>query len=627
MVGTVPLTRASAGAVALVAAAWACGGSDHSTPGTSGPDGSVVMSSSGGGGPSLGVSDSGGSSGTGVDGGGSGGAGIGSGSGAQTGDSGNEGGSAEGGGGGCASTSGIDASFSAGAPAAYPYVSDMGDGTYRNPVVLADYSDPDVVRVGEDYYLVSSSFTNTPGLPILHSRDLVNWTIAGHVIVNLPNARYAQYIQGAGAWAPSIREHRGTFYVFFPTPDEGIYVVTAPSPLGPWGTPNLLVPGLGLIDPCPLWDDDGNAYLVHAYAKSRAGINDILHVRPMSPDATQMLGAGQDVFGPDPTNYPTLEGPKFYKRNGFYYLLAPAGGVTGGFQVALRSSSVYGPYQAMRVLEQGSTSINGPHQGGMVDTPSGSEWWFVHFQDDGIYGRILHLEPVTWQNDWPLMGAAGAGGIREPVLTHEKPDVCPQPVAVPQTGDDFSGPDLSPAWQWHANHVDTWYSLTARPAYLRLFPQSLPGGAGTGLAQAPNLLLQKLPSRSFDVDTVVDLAGSSGQSTAGLVVAGVGYPALSVAQTSGGFRVDLLVNDQAVATDTVAAGPVHLRLAFADGGRCTFSYGTDGSVLRSFSQTAQAQQVSGSWVGVEVGLFAVAPAGATASGQADFSYFRFGPFQ
>jgi beta-xylosidase len=616
MVCTVRHTRASAGAVALVVVAWACGGSDHLTSGASSPDGSPVISSFDSGGPSIDLSDGGGSSGTGADGGGSSGAGIGSGS-----------GDAAAGDGGCASAAGIDAGISAGPPAAYPYVSDMGDGTYRNPVVLADYSDPDVVRVGEDYYLVSSSFTNTPGLPILHSRDLVNWTIVGHVIANLPNARYAQYIQGAGVWAPSIREHNGTFYVFFPTPDEGIYVVTAPSPLGPWGTPNLLVPGLGLIDPCPLWDDDGNAYLVHAYAKSRAGINDILHVRPMSPDATQMLGTGQDVFGPDPTNYPTLEGPKFYKRNGFYYLLAPAGGVTNGFQVALRSNSVYGPYQAMTVLEQGTTSTNGPHQGGMVDTPSGSEWWFVHFQDDGIYGRILHLEPVTWQNDWPLMGVAGTGTTREPVLTHNKPDVCPQPIAVPQAGDDFKGPEISPAWQWHANHVDTWYSLTARPGYLRLFPQSLPGAAGTGLAQAPNLLLQKLPSRSFDVDTVVDLAGSSSQITAGLVVAGVGYPALSVAQTSGGFRVDLLVNDQAVATDTVAAGPVHLRLAFADGGRCTFSYGTDGLALRSFSQTAQAQQVSGSWVAVEVGLFAAEPAGGAASGQADFSYFRFGSFQ
>ncbi len=510
---------------------------------------------------------------------------------------------------------------------AYPYVPDLGDGTYRNPIVLADYSDPDVLRSGNDFYLVASSFTNTPGLPILRSGDLVNWTLVGHALLNLPNARYAQYILGAGVWAPSLREHNGTFYIFFPTPDEGIYVLTASNPTGPWSAPNLLLPGAGLIDPCPFWDDDGKAYVIHAYAKSRAGINDILHVRPMSPDAKQILGAGQDVFGPDPVNYPTLEGPKLYKRNGWYYILAPAGGVTGGFEVALRSKSVYGPYEAMRVLEQGSTSINGPHQGGLVDTPSGSEWWFVHFQDSGIYGRILHLEPVTWLNDWPLMGAAGASGVREPVLRHQKPDTCPQSPAIPQNGDDFTGPALALAWQWHANHVDGWYSLSARPRYLRLFPQPRPAGALGALDQAPNLLLQKVPARSFDVDTVLELTGTGGQSSAGLVLGGVGYPALSVTEVAPGLRVDLVTNGQTLASDTLPAGPVHLQLAFADGGACRFSYGAEGGPLRAFAPVAQAQAVKGSWNGVSVGLFALASAGATPSGNADFSYFRFSPYQ
>ncbi|MDP9152113.1 MAG: glycoside hydrolase 43 family protein, partial [Myxococcota bacterium] len=521
------------------------------------------------------------------------------------------------------------------AASAYPYVPDMGDGTYRNPIVLADYSDPDVIRAGNEFYLVASSFTNTPGLPILRSGDLVNWTLVGHALPNLPNARYSQYLVGAGVWAPALREHNGKFYVFFPTPDEGIFVVTAPNPAGPWSAPTLLLPGLGLIDPCPFWDDDGTAYVVHAYAKSRAGINNILHVRPMSPDATQILGPGQDVFGPDPVNYPTLEGPKLYKRNGWYYILAPAGGVTGGFEVALRSKSVYGPYEAMRVLEQGSTPVNGPHQGGMVDTPSGNEWWFVHFQDSGIYGRILHLQPVTWQNDWPLMGAPGANGLREPVLRHQKPDTCPQALAIPQTGDDFKGPALSPAWQWHANHGDSWYSLATVAGSLSLFPQPLPaaalggpdGGTVAGLQPAPNLLLQKIPARSFDVDTVLQLTGTAGQSSAGVVLTGVGYPALSVTEVSSGVRVDLNSNGQTLATDMLPAGPVHLQVAFADGGQCRFSYGVDGSTLRVFAPLVQVQAVKGSWNGVSIGLFAVAPTGSTPPGRADFAYFNFSPYR
>ncbi|MDP9034701.1 MAG: glycoside hydrolase 43 family protein [Myxococcota bacterium] len=511
----------------------------------------------------------------------------------------------------------------------YPYVPDMGDGTYRNPIVIADYSDPDVIRTGNDFYLVASSFTNTPGLPILRSGDLVNWTLVGHALTNVPHARYSRYLFSAGVWAPALREHNGTFYVFFPTPDEGIYVVTAPNPAGPWSAPSLLVAGLGIIDPCPFWDDDGSAYVVHAYVQSHAGRDSVLHVRPMSPDATQLLGPGKDVFGPDPVNYPTLEGPKLHKRNGWYYILAPAGGVTSGFQVALRSRSVYGPYEAMRVLEQGSTAINGPHQGGMVDTPSGREWWFVHFQDSGIYGRILHLQPVTWQNDWPLMGAPGANGVREPVLRHQKPDTCPQALAVPQTGDDFKGPALSLAWQWHANHVDGWHSLSAKAGWLSLFPQPLPaaGGVLAGLEQAPNLLLQKLPARSFHADTVLHLMGTGGQSSAGIVLGSVGYPALSLTEVASGVRVDLTSNGQTLATDKLPAGPVRLQVAFADGGQCRFSYGLDGSTLRAFAPLVQVQAVKGSWNGASIGLFAVAPTGTTPTGRADFSYFRFSAYQ
>ena len=212
---------------------------------------------------------------------------------------------------------------------AHPWVPDQGDGTYCNPVLFADYSDPDATRHGDDYYLVASSFNCTPGLPILHSRDLVNWTLINHAVKNLPHPRYAEVQPGCGVWAPAIRHHAGKFWIFFPMPDEGIYVTTAAHPAGEWSEPHLVQAGKGLIDPCPLWDDDGQAWLVHAYAGSRAGIKHRLRVCPMAPDASRLLGEGKIVYH-EPEKHPTLEGPKFLKRDGWYYILAPAGGVENG---------------------------------------------------------------------------------------------------------------------------------------------------------------------------------------------------------------------------------------------------------------------------------------------------------
>ena len=267
-------------------------------------------------------------------------------------------------------------------PVAFPWISDQGDGTFRNPVIYADYSDPDVVRVGDDFFLTTSSFNCTPGLPVLHSHDLVNWTLINHALKNVPHARYAKVQAGCGVWAPAIRFHAAKYWIFFPTPDEGIYMVTADHPAGKWSDPHLVQAGKGLIDPCPFWDDDGQAYLVHAYAGSRAGIKHQLRVCPMSPDGSRLLGPGQIVFH-QPERHPTIEGPKFFKKDGWYYILAPAGGVQNGWQLALRSKNIFGPYEDKIVLAQGGTDVNGPHQGALVDTVDDG-WWFVHFPRCGL---------------------------------------------------------------------------------------------------------------------------------------------------------------------------------------------------------------------------------------------------
>jgi beta-xylosidase len=493
-----------------------------------------------------------------------------------------------------------------------PWVPDNGDGTYRNPVLYADYSDPDVIRVGEDFYLTASSFNCTPGLPVLHSRDLVNWTIINHAVKNLPHERFFDVQHGHGVWAPAIRHHAGLFWIVFPMPDEGLYVTTAEDPRGQWSEPHLMIEGKGLIDPCPFWDDDGQAYVAHAYAGSRAGIRNRLVVRPVSPDMKSVLGEGAIVASID-ERLPALEGPKWLKRNGWYYLLAPNGGVQMGWQSVYRSRSVYGPYEEKIVLAQRGTPVNGPHQGALVDTSAG-EWWFLHFQDADLYGRVVHLQPVRWEDDWPLMGTdQDAEGVGKPVLAHRKPALPTAPVACPQCSDDFSSGNLGLQWQWHANHRDDWHSLTGRPGYLRLFSRRLDNA---DFSKAPNLLLQKFPAREFVVETEVELPPDNPDLHAGLIVMGLRYAALDLRRVDGRTRITLLTSDEPRGEHICAEVRVRLRLIVAGGGECRFGLVTE----EGFYQLGPAFHASpGRWIGAKFGLYCITEGGDTAPGFADFS--------
>ncbi|HEX3626289.1 MAG TPA: glycoside hydrolase 43 family protein [Verrucomicrobiae bacterium] len=502
--------------------------------------------------------------------------------------------------------------------APFPWHPDCGDGTYRNPVIYADYSDPDVIRVGNDFYLTASSFNCTPGLPILHSKDLVNWRIIGHALENLPHPRYARVQPGCGVWAPAMRFHAGKFWIFFPMPDEGIYVVTAGDPAGKWSKPHLLQSGKGLIDPCPLWDDDGNAYLVHAYAHSRARMKHILRVRPMAPDGSKLLGPGQIVFH-EPERQPTLEGPKFLKRDGWYYILAPAGGVTSGWQVVLRSRNIYGPYEDKIVLSQGSTPINGPHQGALLDTPNG-DWWFIHFQDAGVYGRVSHLQPVVWRDQWPLMGSQNGNGIGEPVLQ------CAKPIEngssfVPQTSDEFNSSHLGLQWQWHANHKKSWYSLGRRKGWLRLYPQYSFRGQ---LSDLPNLLLQKFPARSFTVETFLNFAPKQSGEEAGIIVAGKSCASFAIEKSGSRNRLVLRINGVEKFVQENVPSLIKLRASVENGGLSCFSF-ADLNGFISVPELFQAE--NGVWIGAKIGLYSLTRKRTGPNGYVDVDYFRFSTFQ
>ena len=508
------------------------------------------------------------------------------------------------------------------------WVSDNGDGTYKNPVLNADYSDPDAVRVGDDFFLVSSSFNCTPGLPILHSRDLVNWEILTHVFSQqIPSDVFDKPQHGNGVWAPSIRYHNNEFYIYYPDPDYGIYLVKANNAAGPWSKPILVKEGKGFIDPCPLWDEDGKAYLIHAYAGSRAGIKSILTVCKMNPDGTKLLDEGVMVFdGHD--HHPTLEGPKFYKRNGYYYILAPAGGVSTGWQLALRSKNVYGPYDEKIVMDQGKTIINGPHQGAWVETQTG-ESWFLHFQDVDAYGRIVHLQPMKWVSDWPVIGVDEDGdGKGEPALTYKKPNVGKTyPISTIAESDEFN--DVKPGlqWQWHANPKPFWAFSTGPGGYLRLFAMPLPEGF-TNFWDVPNLLLQKFPAREFMVTTRLIFKPRFDGEKAGLIIMGMDYAYLSVKQADGKLYLSYTLcknaDKKGVEKESelipLPDKTVFLRVKIADKAICSYSYSMDGNVFTTIGEPLTARP--GRWIGAKVGLFCVRQGKINDAGFVDVDWFR-----
>ncbi len=504
-----------------------------------------------------------------------------------------------------------------------------GQGFYTNPIIDADYSDPDVIRVGDDFYLTASSFNSVPGLPILHSKDLINWRIIGHALrTQPPRDVFARPQHGNGVWAPAIRFHKNEFYIYYGDPDFGIYLVKARNAAGPWSEPLLVRPAKGWIDPCPFWDDDGNAYLVHAWANSRSGIKSILTINRMSPDGTKLLDEGTMVFD-GRVNHPTIEGPKLYKRNGYYYIFAPAGGVATGWQTVLRARNILGPYEDRIVMERGRTEINGPHQGGWVELKSG-ESWFIHFQDRRAYGRIVHLQPVKWINDWPVIGIDNDGdGKGEPVMKYRKPNVGHNYVTLePQTTDEFQRNQLGLQWQWHANPIADWLSFSARRGWLRLASVPLPA-AGQNLWSAPNLLLQKFPSREFTVTTLIDASQLRESERSGLLIMGRDYSYLAVVRTAEGLRiVRVLCLEAAKGTaekEIGAAGlkvnRLYLRVKVSGDAVCEFSYSTDGKRFENLGDNFKAQP--GMWIGAKVGLFSLGPADTTSRGYADYDWFRF----
>ncbi len=530
------------------------------------------------------------------------------------------------------------------------WVSDQGDGTYKNPVLYADYSDPDVIRVGEDYYMTSSSFNCIPGLQILHSKDMVNWEFAGAAV---PNALYPYDDEkpehGNRVWAPSIRHHDGFFYIFWGDPDQGAFMTKAKDVKGPWSEPVIVKAGKGIIDTTPLWDDDGKVYMVHAYAGSRAGLKSVLAICELNSDATKAIGPSRIIFDGH-IDQVTCEGPKIHKRNGYYYIFHPAGGVPTGWQTVQRSKNIYGPYETRIVMKQGKSPINGPHQGAWVDTPTGEDWFF-HFTDVGAYGRLLCLEPMKWVNDWPVIGQAKKGAEwGEPVTQYKKPNVGKTyPICTPVESDEFDGMVLGPQWQWQANYNEKWAYFAGDKGFVRLYSHPVSNDYKS-LWDVPNLLLQKTPAPNFSATTKITFSPIEkykGEKT-GLVVMGLDYAALKVENTESGLKlsqveckkadksntekqnasVDLKKNTFYLRADISTDGS---KISKSEGGhdlvvKCQFYYSTDNKKFEKLGNEFQVKE--GKWIGAKVGVFCTRPNIKTNDGGwADVDWFRIEPLK
>jgi beta-xylosidase len=467
---------------------------------------------------------------------------------------------------------------------------DQGNGTYKNPILKSDYSDPDILRHGDDFYLIASDF-HFVGMQILHSKDLVNWQIVGQIFDRLSMAAKYDEMKGysQGTWAPSLRFHNGEFYVFVCTPYDGLFMWHAKNPAGPWSETITVKAVEKWEDPCPFWDDDGQAYLVHSYHGAGP-----LILHKMSPDGTQLLDDGKEIY-----RGKVAEGPKFYRRRGYYYISLPEGGVENGWQTVLRSKNIYGPYERKEVFPAGS-----PHQGGLVELDNG-ETWFIGFKSTGYLGRICYLNPVRWtDDDWPVFGDNG-----QPVSIWKKPDVGKAyPIAPPQSSDEFKNARLSPIWQWNHNPVPAAWSLTRRRGWLRLTAQP-----ADSLSVARNTLTQKLWDSAGLIEVKMDVRRMrDGQHAGFAFMSGSDFGWVGVGQENGIRKV---LWDQGEGP-VLKGNNIWLRgINSGDTGRLFYSldgktYADTGMVFRMKFRF---------WKGSRISIFSYGPDG----GSADFDYVRY----
>lgn len=503
---------------------------------------------------------------------------------------------------------------------------------YTNPILLCDYSDPDVIRIGDEYFMVASSFNFTPGLPILASKNLVNWKLINYAAENIPVARYTYPQNAQGIWAPSFSYHDGIYYIVVGMPDEGLFVTQTDNIYSKWSPLRQIYFSKGFIDPFLFWDDDGKAYVIHAYAKSRCGFNSKIGILDFDIENFRCVGEDRIIFDGTETQ-PTIEGPKVYKRDGYYYIFAPAGGVPEGWQTVLRSKSIEGPYEEKIVLREGSSGINGPHQGALVDTPFGEEW-FIHFQERGIYGRVTHLEPVKWKDGWPLMGTSVKNGIvpGEPVLRYRSPKVKGSKIfskVITKNVRAFEGASLD--WQWNGNHDENFAKVAGVPGKdIESFRLNILNVSSYAQKSMPvlwnssNVLTQKIKYENFYFRANADVSSLPAGCRTGVIFAGEEYASVAVEKTKTGYDLVYLKSVNKALSDIIREEKEEMRIPlhfesdnyqvkfkidfinFSDfSGAVQFTVITGGLVKRFKWKSEYFSTENAHWVGGRFGLYAI----------------------
>lgn len=479
---------------------------------------------------------------------------------------------------------------------AQSWTADNGNGTYSNPLFFDEFSDPDIIRVGEDFYLAGTTMHAMPGLVILHSKDLVNWKFMSYCFERLNlgaefNLESGKEAYGQGIWAPCIRYHNGMFYVFSNINGHGMQVFKSKDPKGPWEHTPM---NAKIYDLSVLFDDDGKIYAVYNY--------DEVKMVELKPDMSGIIEGTEKVIIPAGNNMG--EGHHIYKIKGKYYIISANYAPVGRMQCA-RADKPYGPYETTVISAQETmgfqrgwqtniglgSPVPAPgykfqlskapdnhygavplHQGGIVDLPNG-DWWGFSMIDFMSVGRTTCLSPVSWHEGWPYFGLPGNLG-RSP-RTWIKPNVeaATEPSAPYQRNDDFSGTKLQPVWQWNHNPVAGKWELNRKKSALRL--HTLPA---SDFLWARNTLTQRVVGPVSVATVVLDASAAKPGDIAGLAFLNMPYASLGVLRTNSGF-VLRFYNQQNDKTEEIklTSGKISLR-AWGNYEKdiAQFSYSTDG---------------------------------------------------
>jgi beta-xylosidase len=489
---------------------------------------------------------------------------------------------------------------------AQKFHSDNGDGTYTNPLIPADFPDPDVILVGDTYYMVSTTMFVFPGVTVLKSHDLVNWEYCSNAV---PRFDYSPCYSldgcnryGHGQWATSFRYHDGTFYLLFITLDEGGFLCSATNAEGPWEIRKL---PKGFYDPGLFFDDDGKIYVAHGYGEISITPLDE-NFAPTAPDSLVYTGT---IRG-------GLEGTHVYKIDGYYYLYCTYGG-RDGIQVALRSGNIYGPYEEKIVLRDTVPGVTfGIHQGALIQTQTG-QWWTVLFVDSGPLGRFPSLQPVSWVDGWPVAGVDGRG-----VITYKKPDVGKiHAVKRLPTSDDFGGTTLGMQWGWNHNPYPEKWSLTQRPGYMRL----MTGKVADNLTEAPNMLTQR-PFAHYNKDiptvgtTKLEVSGMKDGDVAGLAVFQDPYACIAIKQEKGSRSLIMVNNGELIASVPAGSDTIYLRAILSNKTEeASFEYSYDNQEFKRIGNKLAMKFSLKIFTGNKFGLFNYAT--EEPGGYVDYDWF------